>query len=500
MTAPTQPPRPGRGGSVGGMLWSGVGTLAQAVGQFAVLAALARFVTPAEFGVVSAALIVIGLGRMVTEGFVGPALTQRPGLTDEQVRTGFALSLLTGMGCTVLLWLAAPAVAGFFHMPALVGVTRGLALMLVVQVFAVVPLALLQRELRFRAIGTAEALSFLLGFAPLGIGLAVAGAGVWSLVAANVGQATVYATVLLAHRRHPVALTVRWAVAKDITVFGGGHTTARYLNFVALQGDNFVVGRWMSDAALGLYGRAYQLASTPAALLGNVLDQVLFPTLAGRQHDRERLAENFRRAVCLTTAVTAPLAVVAVVLAPELIRIVLGPQWTGVVVAFQVLAGTLTFRTAYKLSDAMAKATGHVYARAWRQGLYATLVVGGAFACRPWGIEGVAAAVAGAIVVNYVVMSGLSLSVTGLGWASFWFAHLRGLMLATVTAITVTVSAAGLRAFDAPAAVVIAGASALALVAVVLPGALAPNRMLGPELMWLLRQMRSLTGGRAVER
>jgi O-antigen/teichoic acid export membrane protein len=167
------------------MLWSGVGTLAQAVGQFAVLAALARFVTPAEFGVVSAALIVIGLGRMVTEGFVGPALTQRPGLTDEQVRTGFALSLLTGIGCTVLLWLAAPAVAEFFRMPALVAVTRGLALMLVVQVFAVVPLALLQRELRFRAIGTAEALSFLLGFAPLGIGLAVAGAGVWSLVAAR---------------------------------------------------------------------------------------------------------------------------------------------------------------------------------------------------------------------------------------------------------------------------------------------------------------------------
>jgi PST family polysaccharide transporter len=256
----------------------------------------------------------------------------------------------------------------------------------------------------------------------------------------------------------------------------------------------------MSDAALGLYGRAYQLASTPAALLGNVLDQVLFPTLAGRQHDKARLAENFRRAVCLTTAVTAPLAVVAVVLAPELVRIVLGPRWTGVVVAFQILAGTLTFRTAYKLSDAMAKATGRVYARAWRQGLYAALVVGGALACRPWGIEGVAAAVAGAIVVNYLVMSGLSLAVTELAWASFVAAHLRGLMLATVTALAVGASSAGLRAVDAPAVVVLAGATALAIVAILVPSALAPNRMLGPELMWLLHQMRSMTGGRNVER
>ncbi len=474
------------------MLWSGVGTLTNAVGQFLVLAVLARFVSPSEFGIVSAALVVIGVGRMVTEGFVGPAVTQRPGLDDEQVRTAFVLSVGTGLGTTVLLWCAAPAVAAFFRTPEMTGPTRGLVLMFVVQMFSVVPLALLQRELNFRAIGIAEAVSFLLGYALVGVALAVAGAGVWALVVANVAQAAVYTAVVLAYRRHPVGWRVRWSVARDIAVFGGGHTTARYLNFVALQGDNVVVGRAMGDVALGLYGRAYQLASTPAALLGNVLDQVLFPTLAGRQHDRERLAENFRRAVVLTTTLTAPLAAVVVVLAPELVRIVLGDGWDGVVLPFRILVATLTFRTAYKLSDAMAKATGFVYARAWRQGVYAALVLGGAVAARPWGIAGVAVAVGFAITMNYVLMSGLSLAVTGLGWAGFWTAHRRGAALAVVTGAVALGAATGLRGLGAPAVVVAVGAALAAVAALAAPAAVSPRRILGADLLWLGGQLRGL--------
>ena len=73
-----------------------MGVLTQAIGQFAVLALLARFIDPAAFGLVTASLIVIGLGRMLTEGIIGPAITQRRSLTDEQIGTGFALSLAIG--------------------------------------------------------------------------------------------------------------------------------------------------------------------------------------------------------------------------------------------------------------------------------------------------------------------------------------------------------------------------------------------------------------------
>ena len=61
--------------SVEGFLWTGSAVVAQAIGQIVVLALLARLLTPLEFGVVSAALVVIALVRIFTESLIGPAIT-----------------------------------------------------------------------------------------------------------------------------------------------------------------------------------------------------------------------------------------------------------------------------------------------------------------------------------------------------------------------------------------------------------------------------------------
>lgn len=494
MSAPTSGPR---SRSIAGVAWTTVGVTTQAVGQFTVLAVLARYLTAEEFGVVTAALVVIGLGRVTTEGVIGPALTQRQRLSDEDVAVGFVLSVAAGVLVTAILFALAPAIAALFDMPQLVSVGRALSLVLLVQTLSAVPLALLLRELRFKRVAVAELLSFAVGFAPLGVGLAVTGHGVWSLVGAYAGQATVHAVALVLLRPHRVALRVRWSVAGGLLSFGGAHTAARYLNYVALQADFVIVGSLMSAAALGVYGRAYQLATTPATLLGNAVDKVLFPVLASHQDDAPRMAANLRRAVALTVALTAPLGAVMVVLGPEAVRVVLGPGWSEVVLPFQVLAAALALRTAYKLGDAVAKATGAVASRAWRQGVYALLVVVGCWAAHAHGLAAVAAAVAGAIVVNYLLMSALALDRTGLAWSAFLAAHGRGVMLAAVAGLAAWLAASAARGQDLPALVVLLIGLAAAAAAVLGPAAVWPARVLGADLHWLLMQLRGRRARRA---
>lgn len=126
--------------SVTGALWSAGGTATLALGQFVVLAVLARVLVPADFGVVTASLVLVGLARLATsEGVVGPALTQRKDMTEQHVHAAFLLSLGTGFFAAAVSCLLAPAVAAFFEMPPLVDVTRALAVTLVVQSFATVP-------------------------------------------------------------------------------------------------------------------------------------------------------------------------------------------------------------------------------------------------------------------------------------------------------------------------------------------------------------------------
>lgn len=488
-------PRPSRptSQSLGWVTWSSLGLGTQGLGQFALLAVLARFLTAAEFGVVTATLIVIGVGRVIHTS-IGPALVQRQDLRPEHVRSAFALVTWTAVAMVALLWAAAPLIAGFFRMDDLDTVMRAMSLLFVCQAAGLVPEALLQREMRLRALAMAEVAGMLLGYLPIGIGCALGGLGVWSLVLAHLGQALVKSVVLVASRPHERALWPQWSPTRDLLTFSGGFLVAGLCSVAATEGDNFVVGRWMSAAALGIYGRAYRLMAMPAMFLGEVVDRVVFPLLSRVQHDRPALRLAYGRGVSLVTAIMAPAAAVSIVLAPEIVRVVLGPNWDEVVRPFQVLMTGLVFRTGYKISDMLARATGTVYARAWRQAIFAALMFAGALLGSGFGVTGVAVGILVALAGNYLMMAELSLRTTGLGWGRFAALHVRGLLSGAAVGALVLLAASAMRECTAEPLLVLVGAALASLAVVALLIRVAPRRVLGGDGMWLLQTLTGRAG------
>jgi PST family polysaccharide transporter len=100
-----------------------------------------------------------------------------------------------------------------------------------------------------------------------------------------------------------------------------------------------------------------------------------------------------------------------------------------------VLAIGTLFRTSYKISDSLSRATGAVYRRAWRQGVYAFCVIAGAYLGGKWGLVGVSIGVLCAIAVNFTLMAQLSLRLAHLRWRNFLAAHLSAFPLAAVVAV-----------------------------------------------------------------
>jgi PST family polysaccharide transporter len=486
--------RPSR--SLGWLTWSTIGLGTKGVAQFVVLAVLARFLDAEEFGVVSATLIVIGLGRAVTLASIGPALVQRPALRDAHVRSAFALGAYTSAGMMLLLWLMAAPVASFFGMTAqgLPDVMRALAVLFAIEAFGVVPEALLQRDLDLRGLARAEVLSALLGFVPVGVGLALAGMGVWALVSAYVAQSLLKTLALVALRPHPRSLLPDRAATREILYFSGGFVPARLFSYAASEGDNFVVGKWMGAAPLGVYGRAYQLMAMPAMFLGEVIDRILFPLMARHQLNVPRLASTYSRGVALTASIMGPAAALGMVLAPEIVRVVLGPDWDATVAPFRILVAGLLFRTGYKIADSLARATGTVYARMWRQGIFAGLVFCAALAGSARGVEGVAAGIVVALAGNYVLMAWLSLTTTRLGWSRFAALHVRGLAVAVVMGLLALLTARAMRAADMPALAVLAAGTAVPSAAFALAAWRLPRHVVGPEGMWLAEKLSGRRG------
>ena len=417
-----------------GLLWASVGTGGQAVIQLGVLVVLARLLTPKDFGLVAAAQVIVAFATIFTQLGVGPAIVQRTKLETRHLRVAFTVSCLLGLAFTVLIALLANPISRFFRMPDLLPMIQLMSGAFLLKSLSVVPESLLYRELKFRCLAGIEIFSLVFGFGAVGIGLAWAGYGVWSLVIAYMAQYALTSLILLMVQPHPKSPSLEQSALGDLLILGGGFTLGKIFNNVAFQGDNLAVGHVLGADALGIYGRAYQLMVAPVILLGQVIDRVLFPAMGKVQHQPKKLGMAYRRGVSMIASITLPLTAVLVIAAPEIIEVLLGRGWEQVVLPFQILAIGTLFRTSYKMSDSISRATGAVYRRAWRQGVYAFCVIGGAYIGSKWGLAGVSIGVLCAIIVNFMMMAQLSLQLAYLSWRSFLTAHAPALPLTAVVA------------------------------------------------------------------
>ncbi len=394
--------------TVRGFAWAFTGSVGQAVLQIAATVVLARLLTPQQFGAVAAALLVIGLAQLLTQLGVSAALVQRHTLTDEDVSAAFGFSVLGSVVFAAALAAGAPVLNPLVGLPAESGLLPLLSPALVLAGVAAVPAGLLQRRLRFRPLAVVDLIAA--GPATIGVsvGLALAGFGPYALAWAEIVAALVTAVgylVLAGPTLRPLRPAAAWDRLRPMLGFGSGYSLTQLGNWAAQNADNLVVANVLGTGALGVYSRAYNLLSEPAAVIGGAADKVLFPAMARVRDDGERLRAAYVRSASLIALVTVPAAVLLFVLAPEVVRVLLGPRWDAVVLPLQVFAVVLLPRTTYKISTSLTRATGAVYRAAWRQWLYtAEVVVFCSVGAHLAGVDGVAVGAAVAIVAHFLVM------------------------------------------------------------------------------------------------
>lgn len=413
--------------------WRLAGSLAAAAFQFGIGVFLARLLTPADFGVVALAFVVLGLTQIVGDLGMAAAVVQRAELTERHIRTAFTLSSLLGIVVAVVVAAAAPVAAAVMREPALTAVLGTLALAFALRGVAGVAGALLRRNLDFRRQFWIDTISYIVGYAGVALTLALLGYGVWSLVWGSLVQAFLASAAQLAVVRHPVRPLVGQRELPELLHFGVGMTMIGLANYIALNGDNFVVGRWMGTASLGLYSRAYNLMNLPHTYLASVMSSVLLPAFSHAQADSNRLRRGFLLVTQLTAMVAGPLMGAMVIAAPHLVSTLYGPQWMGVVGPLQILCAAGYFRALYHLDGIVAQSVGRVYSEFWRQIGYAALVLGGAFFGARYGLQGVATGVAVAIVYMFVASGYLALSITGATWRAYFRVQALALVTAAIT-------------------------------------------------------------------
>ncbi|MBW3630215.1 MAG: oligosaccharide flippase family protein, partial [Gemmatimonadetes bacterium] len=430
-------------------------------------------------GLVALSFIVIHFAEMVVDFGLGPAVVQHRELSQRHVRVAFTASTLLGVLVALGLAAAAPLFAGLLGNEGVPDILRWQALIFVASGSAATARGVLERRLDYRALFWVAFSSYGVGYVLLAVTLALLGFGVWSLVFGALAQSVVAAAVTLVFARHPMRPLFAGKELRELTNFGLGVTLNRLVIYASLQGDNFVVGRWLGPAALGLYSRAFQLMNFPLYQLSFVTWNVLFSAYSRLQGEPARARRAYLKGIQLTSLVTAPITAGMVVAGPHAIVGLYGPQWVHATVPFQVLCSVGLLRSVYSATGALANAFGRVYAEFQRQILYAVLVIGAAVLGSNWGITGVAIGVAGAVVAMYFAMAQLGVSLSGCGWGDFFHAQLPGLLLAVWVAaaaalVRFTLEPTGLGSGTILFAIVMASLAVLPVGVYLLPNRLRP--------------------------
>lgn len=440
-----------------GLAWQYTSVVAMTLLQLVVLGILARLLSPADFGLLGIAMIFVSFAALLSQLGVGPALIQRKEITTKHIRVAMTLSILVSLALTIVLWAATPYIARFFREDELNRVVPVISLNFFFAGFGVVSESLLKRELQFNRLMWANIGSYIVGYAAIGITLGGLGFGVWALVAATLGQSIVKSTLLFLLRPHSILPSLSRRELYELLHFGGGFTIARLLNYTATQGDYFVVGRVLGPESLGIYTRAYQLMMLPGKYFGDVLGTVLFPVMARIQHQKSLLTNTYLTGAAMISITSAPLSIIMVILAPEIILVFLGPKWVATIVPFQILSAGVLLRVSYKLDDALARALGAMYRRSVRDGIYAFTVVAGSLIGTRWGLPGVALGVLGAILLNYILAIRMSMQLLDCSWMESVEAQKPGIILAILTAFVAGTTRTALHANGSSSLIVLVG-------------------------------------------
>ena len=303
---------------------------------------LARILSPAEFGVVAIANIIIHYANNFTNFGLNNALIQKEDVAREHIDTVFTVDLFIScilMGAT---FLFSDNIALFFHNKAVGPVLRWMSIYYVITTFYYMPVVILRRAIDFRFMTIVEFIEALLA-SGLSISLALLGFSYWSIVISTLAVPIIITIIFMQKTRW----TPRLAFSRnmhDLYSFGFWNFIRAQVQLLVAKVDYFVIGRFLDIVTLGIYEKSFELTERAMTGLTMPINGIFFSTFSRLQNDALQVRQVFLEATSLLALISYPVLLGLTAVAPHFVGSCLGEKWLPAVLPLQVLAIGSMFR------------------------------------------------------------------------------------------------------------------------------------------------------------
>ena len=371
--------------------WNSIGqSIAQGI-RFLSFIVLAGILAPDEFGLMSMALVVVGLLSLFQNMGTTSAIIQTSELTPNLLDSVYWLNVFVCFALAALLWVSAGLTATVFADARLGPVLEFVALGFLAVGFGNVPRALLHRKMMFGHIALVE-ISTVSIYAVIAVVMAVQGYGVWSIVVAGIVHAWLMAATLLAIAGWRPRLYFSWTDIRTIFSFSANLTAFDVLNYLLFNADRLIVARYLGAGVLGIYDLANRLVGYVVRFFLPALLNVLFPALSRIADDDERLRSALRRATAGIALVFFPAIAGIAAIADIFVDVLLDPRWAPIAIVVPIIAVRYVLELVLRCVGVMYRVKGRTdLLLYWGIGSGSVFVVS-CFIGLGWGLVGVAAA------------------------------------------------------------------------------------------------------------
>ena len=308
--------------AVHGAKWSFIDNISNSGVTFLVGLILARLLTPAEYGIMAMIAIFIAVSNSIVDSGFSNALIRKVRIDRVDYNTVFVFNLIVSIVLYILLYTSAPAISLFFKEPVLTNVLRVIGLILIVNALGIIPRTILVRGIDFKTQTKVSIISSV-SSGLVGVGMAIMGFGVWSLVWQQLSRQILNSLFLWIFCKWIPQWEFSIKSFKEMFGFGYKLLLSGLLDTLYKNIYYVIIGRCYSPAQLGQYSRAEQFNMIFSSNLTSIVQRVSYPVLSSIQEEPERLRE-----ACM-------LGLAAV--AKPLIIILIGEKWLPAVSFLQII-------------------------------------------------------------------------------------------------------------------------------------------------------------------
>lgn len=298
---------------------------------------IGRILAPSDFGLMGIALLTMSALETFSAFGFKQALIQKKENTDNYLDAAWTVLIIRGFVVFIIVYLVAPYVSFFFHVPEVKPIIQVLGLVHFFQAFANIGVIFFHKELEFSKVFIYRFVGISTNFI-VAVIAAIVLRSVWALVLGLLAEKVVSLTISYMIHPYRPHLSKDIEKAKELFGFGKWILGSSILVFIGKHIDDIFVGRVLSAMALGFYQMAYRISNMLETEITQVITSVAFPAYAKLQDQAIRLRKAYFRIMRLTMAISIPIAVGMVFLAPEFTMVFLGEKWMSMVIVMQLLA------------------------------------------------------------------------------------------------------------------------------------------------------------------